>query len=384
MAHITISTILEQIVKIKRKWTDEYPAMWINPGAELRNKVILFIGSHERNRCERTELMDFFKDLDESSDESEKAPSRSWLYRNKHIVDQIRINDKSYYKLTKKGKRVYDYLNTIQSMNESSGAFTRIAKIAKAVLVENQKIHSIADILENNADQIIVANQDEVVSDYVDPSTEIEDIINFIEFLSGGTLDIEHVTQSTFKVNKSDLRINDDRIVTLIMIDVDDIIQNNLDDTILQIAAAVCEDSESTTINDLIRDQDGLKTMFYQFHPGFEDITSIPTDVTPPATPAPAPVSENDEYDMAISIAEILKRNINGLENKDITVEEKTEKGKLVVQVKISNDSEATVDEMEKAVDEIDKDLEEHGYSVDEIVMPDTNGLAVDFIISKD
>jgi hypothetical protein len=99
----------ERLAKIKRPWTEQYPAIFINPESVLRNKIVKFVGSGDKSRVTEQELKEFFNKLQED-EEIGRRPSSSWLSRNKHIIESTKIGNQKFYKLTKVGKRVFDHL----------------------------------------------------------------------------------------------------------------------------------------------------------------------------------------------------------------------------------------------------------------------------------
>ena len=101
--------ITEALAKVKRKWTDDYPAIHINPAATLRNKLVKYIGDGEHNRVARSDFDTYCAELQED-EEVGKSPSRSWLSKNKHLIEKIKVGKTPYLRLSGTGKRVYSYL----------------------------------------------------------------------------------------------------------------------------------------------------------------------------------------------------------------------------------------------------------------------------------
>lgn len=107
---LALRNVQEKNVKIKRKHTDNHPALFINPSAVMRNKIVQFVGEGEKSRRKREEMNEFFKRMEED-EEIGKSPSKSWLKNNKKIVKLISIGDQKYYRLTEVGKRIYNHIN---------------------------------------------------------------------------------------------------------------------------------------------------------------------------------------------------------------------------------------------------------------------------------
>lgn len=98
------------LVKIKRKWTDDYPAVHINPDAVIRNKIVEFIGSKDNQRVTFEELNEFMANMSEDQ-LVKKSPHKNWLRDNSRLVKKINVGNKGYYTLTNIGKRIYKHLS---------------------------------------------------------------------------------------------------------------------------------------------------------------------------------------------------------------------------------------------------------------------------------
>lgn len=113
----------ESLARIKRRHTELHPEVWINPNANMRNKIVLYIGGYPMSRCTIDELSSFFMSLQED-EEVGREPNKNWLRDNQHIVEFVNVGNTKFVKLTKNGKRIYDYLkkrddNTV--INEQFG-----------------------------------------------------------------------------------------------------------------------------------------------------------------------------------------------------------------------------------------------------------------------
>lgn len=107
--------INEANVTIKRKWTDAYPEININPDAILRNRIVNFIGEFPYKRCTKSDLESYFERLLED-EEIGRQPSFKYIHNNPHLFKQINIGGERYIKLTPVAVRVFNYLS---SVNES-------------------------------------------------------------------------------------------------------------------------------------------------------------------------------------------------------------------------------------------------------------------------
>lgn len=104
-----LKNLSEELVKVKRKHTDQYPEIVAQPAAILRNKIVSFIGSQNLQRATRDSIMEFMKSL-ESDPDVGRVPSDKWIYNNKHLLKRIIVNKEIYYKLTRAGRNCYNWL----------------------------------------------------------------------------------------------------------------------------------------------------------------------------------------------------------------------------------------------------------------------------------
>jgi len=104
-----------KMAKVKRSHTEKHPAINADMNAKMRNQIIEFIGSHDRCRVTREELLEYFNQMNED-DTPINAPSRSWVHKNKHLIEAKTVKGKKCYELTRAGKNLYEKL---KSMNES-------------------------------------------------------------------------------------------------------------------------------------------------------------------------------------------------------------------------------------------------------------------------
>lgn len=115
-----MTSIDEKLARVKRKHTDLYPAVFINPTSVLRNKIVKYIGGHDKFRVPIEEFKEFCNKLEED-EEIGKRPSKSWVHRNKHLIKKIRVGEKKFYKLTKVGQRVYNHLAEEDKRKQNEG-----------------------------------------------------------------------------------------------------------------------------------------------------------------------------------------------------------------------------------------------------------------------
>ncbi len=104
-----ISPVDEAVKKIKRRHTEEHPAVHINPEAKMRNKIVEFIGGHEMCRCTERDLKEFLSSLAED-EEIGKTPNKSYITSNKRLFKKVNVGKTPHIKLTGIGKRVYNHL----------------------------------------------------------------------------------------------------------------------------------------------------------------------------------------------------------------------------------------------------------------------------------
>jgi len=115
-----MTSIDEKLARVKRKHTDLYPAVFINPTSVLRNKIVKYIGGHDKFRVPVEEFKEFCNKLEED-EQIGKKPSKSWIHRNKHLIKKIRVGEKKFYKLTKIGQRVYNHLAEEDKKKQNEG-----------------------------------------------------------------------------------------------------------------------------------------------------------------------------------------------------------------------------------------------------------------------
>jgi hypothetical protein len=115
------SSLMEGVRRIKRRHTENHPAVDINPEAKMRNKIVEFIGGHDKCRCTKDELISFMNNLSED-EEIGKAPNKNYITSNKKLFSNLKIGNKEYIKLTEIGRRVLEVIlkKEEKNMNESS------------------------------------------------------------------------------------------------------------------------------------------------------------------------------------------------------------------------------------------------------------------------
>ena len=135
----------EGLTKIKRQWTEAYPAVFVNKDASMRNKIVEFIGE---NGCTYEEFRDFCKNMSEDA-EIGKSPNPAWLSQNKKIVKVVEVGNKKYVRLTELGKRVLEMLNN-KEINESKHSEKLLSSALKLkdFFRSTAKIQDIADELK--------------------------------------------------------------------------------------------------------------------------------------------------------------------------------------------------------------------------------------------
>lgn len=147
----------EAITKIKRRHTEEYPAVHINPDAKMRNKIVEFIGSHDKCRCTVEELKEFMNNLSED-EEIGKTPNKNYISSNKKLFSKIKVGNNECIKLTGIGKRVYNHLKekSEQDMNEAKdlSKYKSVNDVLKAVGITGKDAEEISALdLEGAGDQ---------------------------------------------------------------------------------------------------------------------------------------------------------------------------------------------------------------------------------------
>lgn len=122
-----IKAVNEVTTKIKRKHTEEHPAVYINPEAKMRNKIVEFIGGNDKCRCTKSSLKEFMNSLAED-EEIGKCPNKNYITSNKRLFREVNVGKTPYVKLTGIGKRVYNHLKeqAEQAMNEADVDLSRI------------------------------------------------------------------------------------------------------------------------------------------------------------------------------------------------------------------------------------------------------------------
>lgn len=161
------NAINEALVKIKRRWTESYPAVFINPEAVLRNKIVKFIGGHPLCRCTREQFNEYCNKMEEDVEVGRK-PSASWLSKNKHIVKTMEVAGEQYVKLTENGKRIFNHLGDNSPLNESTGGkFKYKFQVSPQVFSEWEKKQNKNYHFEEVGSSKCVYNDDEHIMTYV-------------------------------------------------------------------------------------------------------------------------------------------------------------------------------------------------------------------------
>ncbi len=128
-----LETVAEALSQIKRRHTEKHPALFINPNAVLRNKIVSFFAEGENGRRTMAEYGDFCKKLEEDT-EIGRRPSRSWLYANKDLVKRVEVGDTTYLRLTSKGKRIHQHLSSTNESVEYKTGDKVIVNLSKALI----------------------------------------------------------------------------------------------------------------------------------------------------------------------------------------------------------------------------------------------------------
>jgi len=96
-------------VKIKRSHTEKYPAVYADPKAYIRNKLVGFIASCEGCKAKESEVKEFLKSL--SDDPAVGKDVTNYRIRGKDIITKTTRDNKKWYKLTKNGMRRHKIIN---------------------------------------------------------------------------------------------------------------------------------------------------------------------------------------------------------------------------------------------------------------------------------
>ena len=104
----------ESKIKVKRKYTDTYPAVYVNEKNSVRWGVMKFISECENMTATHEEMVQYFKTIKESSQGKNKG-TISWLRNNKKIIQKNKTNGNISYTFTKYGKKIWEtYLKKIK------------------------------------------------------------------------------------------------------------------------------------------------------------------------------------------------------------------------------------------------------------------------------
>lgn len=132
------SSLFEKLDKVKRRWTDQYPAVFINPGAALRNKIVTFVGDHAKSRCPYSAVKEFMNKLEED-EEIGRKPSPKYITNNKHLFKKVKVGNEEYIRLTNIGKRIYNHLKE-QSKEDINENYGRPSMMTRPQLKELKRI----------------------------------------------------------------------------------------------------------------------------------------------------------------------------------------------------------------------------------------------------
>ncbi len=111
----------EALQQVKRRHTDAYPALRINPTATLRNRIVQFLGTQPLHRCTR-EAFDAFCETLAEDEEVGRVPHRSWVSSNLHLVKRVKVGNAHYLRLTENGRRVLAHLEVPEENPEAAPA----------------------------------------------------------------------------------------------------------------------------------------------------------------------------------------------------------------------------------------------------------------------
>lgn len=108
-----------KMTRVKRSHGENHPAIKADIDAKMRNKVIEFMGSHNKGRVSKEELDEFFNQMNED-DTPINAPSKSWVYKNSKLIERKKVKGGKCYELTRAGKNLYERLKAAaEKTNES-------------------------------------------------------------------------------------------------------------------------------------------------------------------------------------------------------------------------------------------------------------------------
>jgi hypothetical protein len=96
-------------VSVKRKYTENYPAKYVNTNGPIREKILSFL--KEKGSVTYSEMMEFVKSINE---ETGGNTSRKWLNKNTKYFKVTEKNGVKTYKLSSFGEKVH---NAIQKLN---------------------------------------------------------------------------------------------------------------------------------------------------------------------------------------------------------------------------------------------------------------------------
>jgi len=106
-----IEPLDEAVKRIKRSHTGRHPEVRITPEAEMRNRIVEFVGSKALHRVKRSELKEFMKGL-EKDESVGRVPPEGWIRKNSHLIKGVKVGNERYCKLTRAGRNTYNYLLT--------------------------------------------------------------------------------------------------------------------------------------------------------------------------------------------------------------------------------------------------------------------------------
>lgn len=93
-------------VKIKRKYTEKYPAVNAGNYGPVREKILSFVREKEdEGGVTLQELKEFINNMNE---EIGTKTSANWIYKNKKYLKGIKEGERKVIKLSKFGNRVLD------------------------------------------------------------------------------------------------------------------------------------------------------------------------------------------------------------------------------------------------------------------------------------
>ena len=112
-----LETLDEAVRRVKRSHTDAHPAVKVNPEAEMRNKIVEFVGAKALHRAKRSELKEYMASLDKDETVG-RVPHEGWLRKNSHLIKSVKVGNERYCKLTRAGRNTYNYLLTERELAE--------------------------------------------------------------------------------------------------------------------------------------------------------------------------------------------------------------------------------------------------------------------------